>query len=150
MLHLREFEISTLGVTSAIERWKANHHAVRAVWKVEDLISEVCDVAAEAIRILKQIPEQGSSIPKTHLLELVGAVLHAVRDAENLGSAAAEHYKVERLSELRSCFSELSTLFEAESRIMAVEGRLPSLEQLATIAIEPPKEWLHEPDCLPK
>jgi hypothetical protein len=53
--------------------------------------------------------------------------------------------KVENIDDFRDCCERMRTIIAEDARMSELSARVPSHESLATIAIDPPREWTDEP-----
>jgi hypothetical protein len=54
-------------------------------------------------------------------------------------------YEVSNLLAFRECCERTRRFIERDQKIQSLEKRVPSMNELASIAIAPPKEWTDEP-----
>ncbi len=54
-------------------------------------------------------------------------------------------YKVSNLEEFRECCQKVRQTVDEAEKMQQLAKRVPSMDDLATIAVDPPKEWTDEP-----
>jgi hypothetical protein len=130
---LKDFDLQARGVANLVKEWKAAHAAVRAVWKLEDVIAAWVRLSTDAEELLAYFKAHGefpnSAATFGYFVEILAETIHCGNDLENLASMfEAEDYAIKGINDLRRMIEVLQKVVD--------EDRFPTLAAFASGALD--------------
>lgn len=104
---VRDFDLRSRGAVSVVEQWKADHEDVRAVWGIEDLISEYNALFLQGRQLLASYQQTGqfphSPIRFSHFSEMIERFVRAAVEVDTLVATVESHeYNVQGAADFRA------------------------------------------------
>ncbi|HEX7449925.1 MAG TPA: hypothetical protein VF306_20360 [Pirellulales bacterium] len=115
---IKEFDLQAKGVVKLVECWKQHHAAVRAVWKIEDLVNEWLRLSQTASELFAHYCEHAqfpnSSATFSYFISVVEEAARCGAELDDIaGMFETQGYQVtgadklrERIDQLREIVSE--------------------------------------------
>jgi hypothetical protein len=128
-LTIKEFDVHARGVANLVKTWKSQYAAVRAAWKLEDLIAEWMQLAESAKELFAYYCDHAhfpsSNATFSYFVELVDETVGCGAELGDLVRMfETEGYKVDRAEELCRDVARLQEVVEEDqfATQMAFEG----------------------------
>lgn len=116
---IKDFDVHAKGVARLVESWKERHAAVRALWRLEDLVGEWLRLFATAGEIFAYYCEHGqffnAEATFSYFVDILEETVRCGGEVDDLVCMfETQGYSVDRTDELRRGITKLQDIVEED------------------------------------